>query len=91
MWLVMAPVLPMWLLVKHFSDVARLWRPALAIALPFPIVWLIGTIWPWLGDRWLFFAEWVALSALVIQYLRDAKTHADDPHVCGVENLEQAD
>lgn len=75
-WVLMAPVLPFFLLARHHDEMRGLWRPALAIIVPFPAIWLLGLTSTWLGDRWLFFAEWVALTVLVIQYLRDAMSHA---------------
>lgn len=75
-WFLMAPVLPIWLVARDHHEMRGLWKPALAIALPFPALWLAGLGSDWLGERWLFFAEWVALIALVNQYLRDAMSHA---------------
>lgn len=85
-WLLMAPVMPFWLIVRHADELMTRWRSALAIVVPFPVLLLVGQAWPWLGERWLFFAEWVALCALVTQYLRDAKSHA----TVGVENAHLA-
>jgi len=87
MWLVMAPIMPFWLIVRHYDELMTRWRPALAIILPFPLFLLIGQFWPWMEERWLFFAEWVALCALVTQYLADAKTHARDATEHGVCSL----
>ncbi len=75
-WVLMAPILPGFLLVRHHHDMRRLWKPALAIVLPFPALWFVGVIWPWMGERWLFFGEWLSLTALVGQYLLDAMSHA---------------
>ncbi len=82
MWLLMAPIMPFWLIARHWRELMTKWPFALAIILPFPALLLIGQFWPWLEERWLFFAEWIALCVLVTQYLRDARTHA----TVGVEN-----
>lgn len=85
-WVLMAPILPLWLLVRHADGLVSKWRSAVAILLPFPLIWLLGQVWPWLDERWLFFAEWAALIALITQYLRDVQAHAFDDHITGVEN-----
>lgn len=86
MWLVMAPALPFWLIFRHWRELMKHWPAFLWIVLPFPALLLLGQAWPWLGERWLYFAEWIALCALVTQYLRDARTHATH----GVENAATA-
>jgi len=77
MWMLMAPILPLWLVARHYDELPRMWKSALAIGAPFALFWIFGRVSPWFDERWLFFAEWTALTALVIQYLRDAKHHAE--------------
>jgi len=76
-WILMTPILPAWILFSRWSRVKQqAWRAG-AIMLPFValalLAWVLGG---WIGDRWLFFAEWIALTVLVLNYLRDARSHA---------------
>jgi hypothetical protein len=76
-WILMAPILPGWILLARWTRVKEQAGRAGAILLPFVafglVAWGIGG---WIGDRWLFFAEWFALTVLVSNYLRDARIHA---------------
>lgn len=76
-WMLMAPILPGWILLARWNRVKQqAWRAG-GILLPFAALGLLA--WAgggWIGERWLFFAEWIALSVLVLNYLRDARNHA---------------
>ncbi len=76
-WLCMAPVLPVWMVLNRWTLVKRNLGRAAVILAPFAVFSLVAFVFGgWIGDRWLFFAEWVALTILVINYLRDAQAHA---------------
>jgi hypothetical protein len=76
-WMLMAPILPGWILLSRWTRVKQQAGRAGAILLPFValglLAWAVGG---WIGERWLFFAEWIALTVLVLNYLRDARNHA---------------
>ncbi|MFT4865832.1 MAG: hypothetical protein ACI8RE_002026 [Ilumatobacter sp.] len=76
-WILMAPILPGWILFSRWSRVKQQGRRAGAILLPFAVFALLARVGGgWIGDCWLFFAEWIALAVLVIHYLCDARSHA---------------
>ena len=76
-WMLMAPILPGWVLFSRWPRVKQqVWRGG-AILLPFVVLALVAwALGGWIGERWLFFAEWIALIVLVANYLRDARNHA---------------
>lgn len=79
-WLVMGPVLPFWLVTRRWSRVRSLWHRAAAILAPFLLLGAVVLVadWTWLDDHWLFIAEWIALTVVVVQYLTDARRHAHE-------------
>ena len=76
-WFAMSLVLPFWLL---FGNIREAWTRRSRVAwviLPFPIVYGFGRlVGGWIEVRWLFLAEWIALTAVVMQYVADAQRHA---------------
>ena len=86
-WLVMSPVLPIWIALNRWTQVKQNMGRAALILAPFVVLPLVAVlVRGWFGDRWLFFAEWIALTVLVVNYLRDASRHAHKDAVAVVSH-----
>lgn len=85
-WVLMIPILPFWLLVNRGGEIVTLWRRAAEIIAPFAALGAAAAIFDgWIDDHWLFIAEWIALTVLVVHYLADVQRHAHERHRLAVE------